>query len=77
MDTHLIDCEDLKTKAKVSFIVQATWGPNQNTNYIVGTYRSPQTTKHMTVCMTVVCMYVCMYEYMYVCVHGMYVCMYV
>ena len=53
---------------------------NQNINYIVGTWktplnkgRSPQTTKHMTVCV-----YVCMYVCMYVCIHVcMYVCMYV
>ena len=28
MDTRLIDCGNLKTKVRVSFIVQATlWGP--------------------------------------------------
>ena len=54
MDTRLIDCGDLKTKVRVSFIVQATlWG--QNINKGVGTSKtnkgkSPQTTKHMTVC---------------------------
>ena len=58
MDTRLIDCGDLKTKVRVSFIVQATlWG--QNINKGVGTSKTnkgkfPQTTKQ-----SYDCMYVC------------------
>ena len=35
MDTHLIDCGDLKTMVRVSFVVMATlWGPNTKEHYL-------------------------------------------